>query len=164
MSLTWADDVTVYLQFHCYLNQNIYTAHLYMNMCVWDKNVKLNLWISFIFTHHKCRKRNGASNPKHRDVTGTNSQSDSSTHAHIHTYSDQNQIIFVWKRCWSTQNSSHSIRVCSMLQFMNHSWMHVSWLFDLQDGGVTLHDGDDDPVNIILQTEVDFLLFVYRLH
>lgn len=86
MSLTWADDVTVYLQFHCYLNQNIYTAHLYMNMCVWDKNVKLNLWISNIFTHHKCRKRNGASNPKHRDVTGTNSQSDSSTHTRTHTY------------------------------------------------------------------------------
>lgn len=38
------------------------------------------------------------------------------------------------------------------------------WLFDLQDGGVALHDGDDDAVDVVLQAEVDLLLFVDGLH
>lgn len=48
--------------------------------------------------------------------------------------------------------------------FQSLSFINSSWLFDLQDGGVGLHDGDDDAVDIILQTEVDLLLFVDGLH
>lgn len=37
-------------------------------------------------------------------------------------------------------------------------------LFDLQDGGVGLHDGDDDLIDVILESVVDLLLFVNSLH
>lgn len=40
----------------------------------------------------------------------------------------------------------------------------VSCLFDLQDGGVGLHDGHDDFVDIVLEPVVDLFLFVDRLH
>lgn len=37
-------------------------------------------------------------------------------------------------------------------------------LLDLQDGGVGLHDGHDDPVDVVLQAEVDLLLSLDSLH
>lgn len=37
-------------------------------------------------------------------------------------------------------------------------------LFDLQDGRVGLHDGHDDPVNVVLQAEVDLFLLLNRFH
>lgn len=37
-------------------------------------------------------------------------------------------------------------------------------LLDFQDGGVGLHDGHDDPVNVILQAEVDLLLLLDCFH
>lgn len=37
-------------------------------------------------------------------------------------------------------------------------------LFDLQDGGVGLHDGHDYLVDVVLEAVVDLLLFVYGLH
>lgn len=37
-------------------------------------------------------------------------------------------------------------------------------LFDLEDGGVGLHDGHDDFVNIVLEPVVDLLLLVNGLH
>lgn len=42
--------------------------------------------------------------------------------------------------------------------------MAVSCLFDLQDGGVGLHDGHDDFVYVVLEPVVDLFLFVDRLH
>lgn len=37
-------------------------------------------------------------------------------------------------------------------------------LFDLQDGGVGLHDGHDDFVDVVLEPVVDLLLLVNGLH
>lgn len=37
-------------------------------------------------------------------------------------------------------------------------------LLDFQDGGIGLHDGHDDPVNVILQAEVDLLLLLDCFH
>lgn len=37
-------------------------------------------------------------------------------------------------------------------------------LFDFQNGGVALHDGHDDFVNVVLESVVDLLLFVDGLH
>lgn len=37
-------------------------------------------------------------------------------------------------------------------------------LLDLQDGWVGLHDGHDDPVDVVLQAEVDLLLSLDSLH
>lgn len=37
-------------------------------------------------------------------------------------------------------------------------------LFDLEDGGVALHDGHDDFVDVVLESVVDLLLFVDSLH
>lgn len=37
-------------------------------------------------------------------------------------------------------------------------------LLDLQDGRVGLHDGHDDPVDVVLQAEVDLLLLLDGLH
>lgn len=42
--------------------------------------------------------------------------------------------------------------------------MAVSCLFDLQDGGVGLHDGHNDFVYVVLEPVVDLFLFVDRLH
>lgn len=43
------------------------------------------------------------------------------------------------------------------------SWAFLP-LLDLQDGWVGLHDGHDDPVNVVLQAEVDLLLLLNRIH
>lgn len=41
----------------------------------------------------------------------------------------------------------------------------AAWsLFDLEDGGVALHDGHDDFVDVVLESVVDLFLFVDRLH
>lgn len=37
-------------------------------------------------------------------------------------------------------------------------------LFDLEDGGVGLHDGHNDFVDVVLESVVDLLLFVNSLH
>lgn len=37
-------------------------------------------------------------------------------------------------------------------------------LLHFQDGGVCLHDGHDDPVDVVLQAEVDLLLLLNRFH
>ena len=37
-------------------------------------------------------------------------------------------------------------------------------LLDLQDGRVGLHDGHDDPVDVVLQPEVDLLLLLDGVH
>lgn len=37
-------------------------------------------------------------------------------------------------------------------------------LLHLQDGGVALHDGHDDFVDVVLEPVVDLLLFVHGLH
>lgn len=37
-------------------------------------------------------------------------------------------------------------------------------LLDLQDGRVGLHDGHDDPVDVVLQAEVDLLLLLDGIH
>lgn len=37
-------------------------------------------------------------------------------------------------------------------------------LLDLQDGWVGLHDGHDDPVDVVLQPEVDLLLLLDGVH
>lgn len=40
----------------------------------------------------------------------------------------------------------------------------VRRLFDLEDGGVGLHDGHNDFVDVVLESVVDLLLFVNSLH
>lgn len=37
-------------------------------------------------------------------------------------------------------------------------------LLDLQDGRVGLHDGHNDPVNVVLQAKVDLFLLLNRFH
>lgn len=64
----------------------------------------------------------------------------------------------------------YSWPMCAMAtsEMLVESRITLGWdcllLFDLQDGRVGLHDGHDDPVNVVLQAEVDLFLLLNRFH
>lgn len=65
--------------------------------------------------------------------------------------------------CWSWPVCAVAVSGLLVESGSSLGWAFLP-LLDLQDGWVGLHDGHNDPVNVVLQAEVDLFLLLNCFH